>query len=251
MSQPDPVEPPDRDPCVLLEWDSRHFGFPVARVRGDGLSEETATSVDAWCRTHLVRCAYLLLDVGRAKDAAVAAASGFRMTAVRMTFGGTLNRQFPAKASGPVVRAAEPADLPALERIAGQAFVHSRFYSDGRFAPGRCDELYRTWIRRSCEGWADCVLVAEGASGPNGFVTCHLDQAAGAGDIGLIGVDAEIRGRGTGRALMDGTIAWLGSVAARRLRVATQASNIPAQRLFQASGLRTEAVDVWYHKWFD
>ena len=37
----------------------------------------------------------------------------------------------------------------------------SRFYYDPGFPNQRCDELYETWIDRSCHGYADTVLVAE------------------------------------------------------------------------------------------
>ena len=208
MSEPDSVETPNRDPCVLLEWDSRFFGFPMARVSGKGLSAETAAAVDAWCGKYGVRCVYLLLDAGRAEDARVAAATGFRTTAVRMTFGAALDRESLKTISGVPLRPAEPDDLPALERMAGSAFQHSRFYFDGRFPTGLCDELYRTWVRRSCDGWADRVLVAEGTHGPSGFVTCHLDRDAGEGDIGLIGVD-----RASQMRRVKPSAAWLGNIA--------------------------------------
>ena len=49
----------------------------------------------------------------------------------------------------------------ALRAIARASHGDTRFYADPHFPDERCDDLYDTWIRRSLEGWADAVLVAE------------------------------------------------------------------------------------------
>src|SRR5215208_364801 len=77
----------------------------------------------------------------------------------------------------PRVRLHQPDDLLGLERIAAANHRDSRFYSDGRFPRAGCDALYATWIRRSCEGWADGVLVSEVEGEACGYITCHLDAA--------------------------------------------------------------------------
>ena len=71
--------------CELLEWDSEHFGFPIAQVTGDRLSPGAAEAIDDWCSDLGVRCLYFLADAGDADGARVAANHGYRMVDVRLT----------------------------------------------------------------------------------------------------------------------------------------------------------------------
>jgi ribosomal protein S18 acetylase RimI-like enzyme len=135
-----------------------------------------------------------------------------------------------------------------LRAIARASHGDTRFYADERFPRERCGELYDTWIRRSCEGWADAVLVVERNDAPAGYVSVH--RRDGSGSIGLIGVAEEQRGRGVGEALVRGALAWCAGEELARCTVVTQGRNVGAQRLFQRCGFRTSEVDLWFHRWF-
>ena len=110
--------------------------------------------------------------------------------------------------------------------------------------------LYETWIRRSCEGYADAVLVAETGGGPAGYITCHLSGSPPAGSIGLVGVGGDARGAGTGTTLVGAAIEWFQGRGVQEVSVVTQGRNLAAQRLYQRAGFRIQAVELWYHKWF-
>jgi GNAT superfamily N-acetyltransferase len=138
-----------------------------------------------------------------------------------------------------------------LRRIAASSHRDSRFYADPHFDRGRCDELYATWIEKSCRGeTADVVLVAEHAGEPAGYVSC-LRGESGLGLIGLIAVDAAAQGLGLGSALMGAALRWLAERGASRVRVATQGRNARAQRFYQAHGLLTQSIGLWFHRWAD
>ena len=57
------------------------------------------------------------------------------------------------------IREAAPADIPALGEIAARSYTDSRFYQDGRFPAFLCDEMYRAWIEKSCQG-SPCQLAS-------------------------------------------------------------------------------------------
>ena len=147
------------------------------------------------------------------------------------------------------VRQHREADVETLRRIARTSHTDTRFYADPRFPRERCDDLYETWIRRSCEGWADVVLVAERDGGPVGYMTVH--RRDGFGNLGLLGVDEAWRRHGVGETLARGALAWCADNGLARSMLFTQARNVGSQRLFQRLGFRTSAVDLWFHKWFD
>jgi RimJ/RimL family protein N-acetyltransferase len=161
---------------------------------------------------------------------------------VRLTLEG------PTSASVQPVRPHRESDIETLRRIARVSHTDTRFYADPRFPDERCDELYDTWIRRSCEGWADVVLVAEREDAPVGYMTVH--RRNGVGSLGLLGVDPAARGHGIGESLVRGALAWCADAGIPRGTLFTQARNVGSQRLFQRLGFRTAGVDLWLHKWF-
>jgi len=163
----------------------------------------------------------------------------------------TLARELRADA-GPAesVRAFRESDLPSLRAIAAVSHRDSRFYNDPGFPDQRCNELYETWIERSCHGYADTVLVAEHRREPAGYVSCHL-HPDGMGTIGLLAVADWSRGLGLGGQLVAGALRFLEGSSCKRVTVVTQGRNCPAQRLYQNCGFRSAIVELWYHRWFD
>jgi ribosomal protein S18 acetylase RimI-like enzyme len=95
------------------------------------------------------------------------------------------------------------------------------------------------------------VLVARDEGRAVGFVTCDVDAATNWGSIGLLGVDESARGRGVGRALTQGALAWFAQRALPGVTVITQGRNVVAQRLYQRCGFVTRSVRLYYHKWYD
>lgn len=230
---------PASEPARLLPWDSEFWAFRIGRVEAETLDESCADAVATWAAEHDVRCTYFLARGGDAGSAAVAARSGHRYVGVRVE----LDRA--PEQLGHSLRRWTNDDLPRLRAIARASHRDTRFYVDPGFPDERCDDFYDTWIVRSCEGWADEVLVEPDGAG---YVSCHLD--AGTGSIGLIAVAEEARGRGVGLELVRGAIAWLSEAGAERLTVVTQGHNVAAQRTFQRGGFRTSGVDLWFHGWF-
>lgn len=218
----------------LLEWDSEFWGVRIARV--------DSPDIDEWARDFGIACVYYLAPAEDAGAARAAEEAGFRLTDVRVE----LAR--PSERSDAPVRPHEDGDVERLRAIARVNHGDTRFYADPNFADERCDDLYETWIRRSCEGWADAVLVA-GEAEPVGYVSLHM--RGDSGSIGLIGVDALARGRGVGEALVRGAVDWCAAEGLARCTVVTQGRNVAAQRLFQRCGFRTSSLGLWFHKWYD
>lgn len=229
------------DPCRILAWDTDFFGFRVARVVGDSLTPETVREIDGWSEAHGIRCLYFLARADDPATTQLAEDHGFHLIDVRMTF-----RHAGESAPAAGVRLVRPEDVSALEAISRECYHDSRFYYDRNFPRSLCTALYETWIRRSCEGQADAVLVAELDAAPVGYVTCHLERSS----IGLVGVSNRTRGGGTGRALVNSALAWFHAHSVREVFVATQGRNHVAQRFYQRCGFLTHAVQLWYHKWY-
>ena len=83
-----------------------------------------------------------------------------------------------------------------------------------------------------------------------GYCSVHLDQAARAGSIGLIAVDAGVRRGGVGLDLASGAVAWCAAQNAETMSVVTQGRNVAALRTFQRAGFAFASVELWFHKWY-
>jgi dTDP-4-amino-4,6-dideoxy-D-galactose acyltransferase len=224
-----------RSPIELLEWDTTFFGFRVARVRGETLTPERARQISEECIREGVRCVYFLCGLD---DPASTQAADLRTW------------QDSPPSSDIRVREARPADLPALEKIAGEIHQSTRFFYDRMFPERLSAELYRTWIRVSLDGYASRTLVGEMNDAVAGYITCSLRDNGALGQIGLVGVGSDHQGSGIGQVLVTSALGWFSAQHAEQVTVVTQGRNYAAQRLYQRLGFLTQSVKLWYHKWY-
>jgi dTDP-4-amino-4,6-dideoxy-D-galactose acyltransferase len=231
-----------------LDWDSAFFGVPVGQAQAETSADVEAT--EAWAEREGIRCVYLLVAADRLDATQAAETRGYFLTGVHLTCLRPAPLNGPAAAGDGVVgiRAARSSDIPALERIAAKVHGDTRFYADTNFPRALCDRLYETWIRRSCEGWADHVLTAEHDGRTVGYISLHL-RADREGAIGLVGVASDARRMGIGRSLVDAALAWFRDQDVVRVSVTTQGQNIAALRVYQQAGFAVSRVDLWLHKW--
>jgi ribosomal protein S18 acetylase RimI-like enzyme len=215
-----------------LDWDSAFFGMGVGRLHAAALTPEVALESRQWCRENQASCLYFL------GPETVEPPPGFRLVDERVTLAWDVH---PLTDPTPAVRPFLDADLPLLEEIARQSHQDSRFYADPAFDRASCDELYATWIRRSCQGWADSVLVVLCDGLPSGYITC-LDYA-----IGLVAVAKHAQGRGLGRQLVNAAQAHFQLGGATCVTVVTQGRNRAARGLYERCGFRVADAQHWYH----
>jgi dTDP-4-amino-4,6-dideoxy-D-galactose acyltransferase len=236
--------------CQYLKWDSEFFGRRIARANVNGLSKEVITEIEAWCAEQKIECLYFLAASADGPTASLAQDHRFRLVDVRVT----LDLKIGSISSGPanlpfLVRNAREADIQALRAIARHSHRDSRFYYDENFPRLRCDELYETWIEKSCRGRSKKVFAAEEGGEIKGYLSCDLANP-GCGQIGLVGVSERAQGQGIGRGLVSHAICWFAQEGVESIRVVTQGRNVRAQRLYQKCGFATCLVELWFHRWF-
>ncbi len=249
MSAPNPA------PCELLPWDSEFFHCRIARVCGDTLNEEQAMQIDDWSRSHRIRGLYFLSRTDDPATIQTAEKHGFGLVDIRVTFERVVmnshNPDHPNPPAGVGIRPVQLNDLPGLQALARTVHRETRFFKDPHFPRQRVEDLYSTWITLESQGRAQIVLVAASAANqPLGYVSCHLDVASREGQIGLVGVSPEVRGKGIGKNMILAAIGWLGTQDAQAVTVVTQGNNRAAQRLYQQCGFLTRNLQLWYHKWY-
>lgn len=242
MNSPSPV------PGSLLEWDTAFFGFRVGRARAATLTEASLSELLQWAAAQQIRCLYFAANGQSGETLELAAQAGFQFVDIHLDLEYRLDRGCPAPEPG-LIRAARPDDLPALQAIARLSHHDTRFFKDRGFPAGRAADLYAEWIRRDLQVHTMFVAHPPETDAPVGYISCQVDPGSKEGRIGLIAVAARHSGRGLGGALVQSAVAWFFAQGCPVVKVATQASNIPAQRLYQAAGFRSVESTAWFHRW--
>jgi len=225
-----------------LAWDSAFFGFGVGRLPPGPLSSDEAAKCRREAVTGGIACVYYLAPAGDPQSWAHAIANGFSPVDVRIE----LERDdafpdVPAEIAG-------EGQIPALQELAADAFAQSRFFADRRFPRQKAQELFSIWIDRGVREPGFFTTIARDGREPAAFVSARVSGSIGR--VELVAVGEAHRSRGLGRAALKSAVAELGRRGAVRVRVTTQAANVPAQRLYQAAGFRTVEVGLWLHGWF-
>jgi len=241
-----PAEAPSA-PAVFLPWDTDFFGFRIGRANANQLTPASTQHLLAWSAAERLRCLYFFADPNCATTLSCAHDARFKFVDFRLEFSLDLQR-IPAPPAPANIRPASAADLPALETLSRAAHTDTRFFKDSQFPADRAAELYAAWLRRDFREHRIFTLDTNAA--PAGYITCQIDPATRLGRIGLIAVVPSDRGCGHGRRLLQGALAWFHSFGCTAVRVITQASNLPAQRLYQSAGFKTAEVAATFHRWF-
>ena len=142
------------------------------------------------------------------------------------------------------IKIATDKDIPMLKEISKSLFLESRFYNDPFFSRKEADNLYQTWIENSVRGQnADIVLCV-----PNiGFVTCKKSYK-NLGEIILIGLKKEYKGKGIGTDLMEEAIRWFKTQNVKLVSVRTQLRNINAINFYLKLGFYIKEYDIIFGK---
>ena len=230
----------------LLTWDTKFFEIQTGRIIPTSLQENQLASILTEMRQKGFQLVYWASDHQYTYD--FQSYSGI-LVDKKTTF--EINLQNINLDSMPLPKA-EPYSnsLPfsKLEKLAVQSGSFSRFARDNKFPHEKFTALYETWIRKSVSGeMANEVLVIRQNNHIAGMVT--LSNKNGVGDIGLISVDEEFRGRKFGQQLVCDAQRWFIQNGCHTAHVVTQGDNLPACRLYEKCGYQKIKIEFFYHFW--
>ena len=242
---------PNSSLCQYRDWDSEFFGDRIAQITVNRLTPKDMDTIMRWCAAQTIDCLYFFAETDDGETVSIAESNRFNLVDIRITLEKHLARNpVPEhEFSNGIIRLSTSGDISSLKAIASKSYQDSRFYYDPNFPNARCEALYETWIEKSCQGYADTVLVAELEGQPIGYVSCHLlDQVTG--KIGLVGLSVDAQGKGFGKRLIHASLQWFAKQGTEQVTVVTQGRNVKAQRLYQKWGFLTQSVQLVYHRWF-
>lgn len=235
---------------LILDWDSKFFGFKVARIIPERLEVSELRGILAELGQEGVSLAYWGSDPSDGASQQAACELGGFLADRKVTYVIDAEEIRARTVAPSVAIEVYPAQLatPDLEELAVQAGIFSRFKVDPRMPVGSFEELYRLWIRNSVNGSiAKQVLVVRNGEHIVGMVT--LGEKGGRADIGLIAVDATMRGMGLGISLISAAQEWTLKMGLPAAQVVTQGANREACRIYEKCGYHIEKTENIYHFW--
>ena len=237
-----------------LDWDTRHFGFKVAKMHA--ISRQDVQEGLRICQRNGVRLLIHrcgsedYIHVHTLEDLGFRLMAGFMRYRQQVPDGDPLEIKFPG-----VLRFARPEDEESVGRIAAAAFAGwgSHFHNDPRLDRAKCDGVYIEWARNSLHDrrLADHVVVAELEGSVAGFGASKVVK----GNVcqnPMAAVSPAFQRRGVLKAMTAYSFNWAKSRNLKWIEGATVLSNYRALRVVARFGLGFEIFETGYtfHKWF-
>jgi dTDP-4-amino-4,6-dideoxy-D-galactose acyltransferase len=234
-----------------LLWDSDFFGFPVARLTTVEMSETMLDAAIAKARDSGIRLMYLIVEANDAAMASKMDGVGARLMDRKVTYLMNISSLLNDEPQFAAAIGTATASNTQLEALALQSGQYSRFRLDSRLDSSAFPRLYSEWLRNSLSGAiARKVLVWRSQSDiERGLLT--LGEKYGRADIGLLAVDAEVRGQRVGQSLVAAAILQAKIWGYREMQVVTQRDNETACRFYEKCGFKLINEEHIYHLWLD
>lgn len=238
-------------------WDTDVLGVATGRIEAFR-TEGGLPDPGAWAEALGVRHLSIRLPFPDVAGARVLEAAGFHLAdfSLSLVYEGDAPKDVVAEVT---IRAARESDDLELQQMARGAFTATRFHLDPQIGVDRAGAVYAKWTRDAVARARENVLVADLTGSPVGFVVCKFDPIApsalgsGIGQLDLLAVGGEGRGKGVGRALANAALVRMLDLVPR-VEVMTSAANASALRLYQKTGFILEkgislADGVTLHWW--
>jgi dTDP-4-amino-4,6-dideoxy-D-galactose acyltransferase len=237
----------------LLEFDTKLFGFKVAKVLLPRLSATKLQIILDELRKQKIRLVYWPSDSTDEISQQAAKKFGGFLGSEQITYLLDLKTLKPLPLVAPEIELYERKLKPAptdieLEQLAVLAGTYSHFNTDPNFPKKLFLKLYRVWIENSINGLvATKTIVIRHENKIAGMTTLGTKNARG--DIGLLAVNSDFRGKNFGTKLVRAAQAYFIESGFYHAQVVTQKSNIPACRLYEKCNFQQEKIENFYHFW--
>jgi len=230
-----------------LDWDSNFFGISVGEIVQP--EPEMLLSALSELREGGIKLVYCASDQALAQDCLTQFGGLLADKKTTLTADFDIENLNGSAVDDDLVEPyTDSMPMGDFEHLAVQSGEYSRFSIDPKLPRDKFISLYKTWIDKSLKKEiASEVLVIHDNDSIAGMVT--LGDKSGRGDIGLIAVGTEYRGKGYGYKLVRAAQQWFVEHGYERGQVVTQGNNHPAVNLYKKCGYEIEKVEHFYHFW--
>jgi dTDP-4-amino-4,6-dideoxy-D-galactose acyltransferase len=259
----------------ILTFDTNLAGFKVAKILPSRLSEAELRDTLTELKQQDVCLVYWLADSDDAEsNQAAITARGFlasqhvtylikltsldldKLNAVAAGFSLRLLEEAQAKACDyhsseeqyPVEFYQDQKVSAELEQLAFAAGGYSHFKMDPKFPRELFFKIYHEWIKNSVnKSIANDIIIIKDQDRVVAMTT--LGTKNNRGDIGLLAVDANFRGKNFGTKIVTAAQLYFITQGFELAQVVTQVVNTSARRLYEKCGFKPEKFENFYHFW--
>lgn len=236
-----------------LKFDSKIFGFKVAKIIPTQLTTTDLKSILEDLKKQNAHLVFWSSDSTDKRSQQAAEKLGGFLVSEQITYVIDLkktsnhNHLLSTKKTEPLpYRAKTPAD--SLKKLALHAGTYSRFHTDPKIKTRDFHKLYDRWIKNSVnKSIASRVIVTRQKNKITSMATLGIKNNRG--DIGLLAVDENFRGRGLGSKLVYSAQNYFIEKGFSKMQVVTQKANKAACMLYEKCGLHKEKTENFYHFW--
>jgi len=235
---------------IHLEWDTKFFGFGVARIMRNELDEAELSKTLEMLRDNNYRLVYWQIPISKHESSLIAQVHGGFLADEKITYVQELIGISDLRRTSEYTAFPYSGRTPdaALIKLALRSGEYSRFRFDPKFPRELCDRLFTCWITRSVSkeiAWE--VLVIKEQNELLGLVT--LGAKGERADIGLVAVVEQARRKGIGRALVTDANRHFAKRGYTQVQVVTQRSNLGACCLYESCGYKIDKIENVFHFW--
>jgi len=229
-----------------LEWDSRFFGYPVARIIFDQEGSDKLDIIFKKIESEKFRVTYLFVPPKEKELNNQIARKGCILVDQKVTFAKKPEKH---NRSSNIIIEYQGAEInEKLNELVLQAGLYSRFRLDENFANKEYERLYIEWLYKSIKkAIAVKILVAKNESDIIGITTLGKKELQA--DIGLVAVDKNYWGLGVGCDLINSADTIAFELGLDQIKVVTQLENKRACKLYEKCHFQIEKITNIYHYW--
>ncbi len=231
---------------ISLEWDSKFFGYNIAKVIFNSIGLERLEEILKELKTKKIRLTYLMIPPANKKLNANILKNGGILVDRKVIYAKDTQPHTEIK-----TRILEYKDITPNNKVldlALQAGLYSRFKIDKNFKNNEFERLYTQWITKSVsKEIAFKTIVAMSENELVGLTT--IGKRDNYADIGLVAVDKNFSGKGIGSDLINFADNVAFEMKYHQIKVVTQLDNTRACKLYEKSNFKIEDVTHVYHYW--
>lgn len=231
-----------------LQWDSDFFGYPVARITASAIPADKLAELLDEAKKKKIRLVYLFADPADHISSETAAVFNAKLVDRKITFHMKINESVVTPVDDHIQQFEQQYPSEKLTDLAMQSGLYSRYKTDPGFINKEFERMYLAWIENSVnKKIADHTFVYYENGIELGFVT--LKARDNYGQIGLIAVDENSRGKSIGKKLIAAVTDQLYKKNIPDLDVATQVDNEDACNFYRKAGFNESKAENIYHIW--
>lgn len=222
------------------EWDSDFFNRDILTIDLDALE----TKIESWPENSLVT---VKVDANNSQGLAHINNYDFSFVEGELVFQKKLLESSNSDSLTDFdTYLATKSSIDELKLIVSNLYVNSRF-REPWFTPTERNSFYQMWVENAVLAkFDDCCLVLKKGGSISGFVTVRIRDCEAT--IGLIGVATPFQGQGIGKKLLELVQSYSTAKKAKKIKVATQTSNILAANLYDKNGFTIADISYWFYK---